>query len=253
MTARRLEVARPVHGWEHPWPNAFEVARVFSTDRWTLIGGLMVQAHSLAHDVPVIRPTDDLDLLLHIELVAGVTGEAHRNLENLGYVLNPPTERKGHVYRYQRRRAGEAAPDVIDVLAPDHLGPHHAPRLHNSPMFVADGGKQALNRTMTLAMISELGHTVEFSVPDELGALVLKGAAYLGDRTRERTRHLSDAAVLAACITDHAGERARLKGSDRKRLGYLYAELNDPRHPAWLQLPEPLRVNGQDTLRILLA
>jgi hypothetical protein len=69
----------------------------------------------------------------------------------------------------------------------------------------------------------------------------------------ERERHLSDAAVLAATITDHATERARLQGSDVKRLRHLHDELADRGHPAWLRLPEPLRTNGRDTLRILTS
>jgi hypothetical protein len=94
---------------------------------------------------------------------------------------------------------------------------------------------------------------VNFSIPDELGALILKAAAHLSDRTPERERHLHDAALLAATITDHRRERARRKGSDGKRLRHLASQLADPRHPAWLRLPEPYRTNGQDTLRILTS
>jgi hypothetical protein len=118
------------------------------------------------------------------------------------------------------------------------------------PMFAVAGGKQALDRTMTLAIEAAHGEVIELSVPDELGELVLKGAAYISD-PRDRDRHLFDAAALAACITDHATERDRLKGSDNKRLRTLETALADHRHPAWLSLPEPARIAGQDTLRIL--
>jgi len=252
---RRVEVPTPSHGWEYPWPNAFEVAAVFRTDRWTLVGGLMVQAHALAHGINVIRPTNDLDMLLHIEMIAGVAGEANARLQDLGYRLRVPLKRKGHVYRYERSQDAQLldVPDVIDVMAPDHLGPYRAARLGNSPMFAAPGGRQSLSRTVRLAMTTDGGVTVEFGIPDELAALILKGAAHLGDRTRERVRHLFDAAVLAATITDHAAERARLKGSDGKRLRHLCNELADERHPAWLRLPASLRSKGRDTLRILAA
>jgi len=79
---------------------------------------------------------------------------------------------------------------------------------------------------------------------------VLKGAAYLVD-SRDKDRHLRDAAVLAATITDHRTELRRLKGSDRKRIRQLQQALADPRHIAWLSLPAELRVPGRDTLRIL--
>lgn len=80
------------------------------------------------------------------------------------------------------------------------------------------------------------GSLARFSVPDELGALVLKGAAYIAD-PRDRDRHLFDAALLAAAITDHASELGRLKGTDAKRIRTLRAALDDVRHqPGWLYL-----------------
>lgn len=253
---RRVELATPAGGWERPWPNVCEVAAILPTERWTLVGGLMVQAHAMLHGIGAVRPTDDLDILLHVEMVIGTTGDAQAAMDKLGYSLREPIERKGHVYRYERGRRdnllGERR-DVIDVMAPDHLGPKIQPRLRNRPMFQVTGGKQALSRLMIVAMRSEDGVIVEFNIPDELGALVLKGAAHMGDTTPERSRHLADAATLAACITDHAAERARLKGSDGKRLRHLAVQLADPRHPAWLALPAPSRVAGHDTLRILTA
>jgi hypothetical protein len=242
---RRILIPTPTHGWDHPWPNVFEVARVFATTNWTLVGGAMVQAHALAHSVTLTRPTEDIDMLLHVEVVVGVPQQAANALESvLNYRLQEPLDRDGPAYRFTR------GADRIDVMSPDHARP--APLLHRHPMFAIEGGKQALDRTMTLAVQAAPDETIELSVPDELGALVLKGAAYISD-TRDRDRHLFDAAALAACITDHATERNRLKGSDGKRLRTLATGLGERRHPAWLSLPEPARVAGQDTLRILTA
>jgi hypothetical protein len=242
---RRVLVPTPPYGWDHPWPNAFEVARVFATTKWTLVGGLMVQAHALAHGVTLTRPTQDLDMLLHVQIVVGVPQEAANTLESvLKYRLQEPFDRDGPAYRFTR------GADQIDVMSPDHARP--APVLRHHPMFAVEGGKQALDRTMTLALEAAPRDVIELSVPDELGALVLKGAAYISD-PRDRDRHLFDAAALAACITDHATERNRLQGSDGKRLRTLATALADHRHPAWLSLPEPARIAGQDTLRILTA
>ena len=114
-----------------------------------------------------------------------------------------------------------------------------------------DGGAQALTRTRR-ATVTQDGRTVDLTVPDLLGALVLKGAAHAAD-SRDRERHLRDAAVLASLITDHAAELARLKGSDRKRLRHLHDALGDPLDDAWLLLPDDARLRGQDTFRILSA
>ena len=248
IARRRFEVAPPIGGWAHPWSNAFEVARVLPTDRWTMVGGLMVQAHALAHGIDAVRPTQDVDMLLHVQLLTGLPGEAVAALELLGYQLREPLQRKGAAYRFERH--GSDGVDRVDVLGSDHLG-HRTPTLRRSPMLEIPGGRQAVDRTASFVLTADDGAVFAFNIPDELGALVLKAAAHQADRTPERERHLFDAAVLAATITDHRAERARLKGSDGKRLRHVAAELANPRHPAWLRLPEANRINGQDTLRIL--
>jgi hypothetical protein len=48
---------------------------------------------------------------------------------------------------------------------------------------------------------------------------------------------LIDGATLAACVTDHDADRARITGSDGKRLRRMAEALSDPRHPAWMLLP----------------
>ncbi len=38
---------------------------------WTLVGGLMVQAHAIVHGIAAVGPTDDLDLLHQFVIPAG--------------------------------------------------------------------------------------------------------------------------------------------------------------------------------------
>lgn len=71
--------------------------------------------------------------------------------------------------------------------------------------------------------------------------------------SRDPGRHLQDAAVLGAAITDPAVEVPRLKGSDRSRLQALVSELAIQGHSAWLPLTEEQRTAGGDTFRILLT
>ena len=163
----------------------------------------------------------------------------------MGYELQAPFDRKGPHYRYER---GE---EKVDVMSADHAAPQVRRALRGRPMFAVEGGTQALSRTLIYDVQTSSGRC-ELSVPDELGALVLKGAAHTVD-ARDAERHLFDAAVIAACIVDPVAERDRLRGSDRKRLVHLSGALADSRHGAWLVLDEPCRVAGQDALRILTA
>lgn len=122
-------------------------------------------------------------------------------------------------------------------------------RIGGRRILEIDGGQQATKRMTRLEVE---GCPVPMLIPDQLGALVLKGAAYLVD-SRDKARHLQDAAALAATVTDHAGVRARLTGSDPKRIRALAGGLSSPAHPAWLSLAERQRTAGRDTFRLLLS
>ncbi len=250
---RAILIEEPAGGWFVPWPNVFELSRALPADHWMLVGGLMVQAHAMAHGIDAVRPTEDLDVLLHVDLSSGVITDSDRVITGLGYVLQEPADaRRKRSPHYRYVRSSEFGLEKIDVMVPDHARPSARRRLHGRPMFEVEGGTQALGRTMAYDLQGRSFDPARITVPDELGALVLKGAAYESD-SRDRQRHLQDAAVLAACIVDHATELRRLGGSDRKRLRTLAEALSDATNSAWLALTPKQRVAGQDTFRILTA
>ena len=243
MTAVR--VAAPPGGWTPPWPLVIELAGALPARSWVLVGGLMVQLHARAAGVVEVRPTHDVDALIDV-MAAGVSVAAIAGvLTGRGFVVVEPGWPDSPVHRLRRDQ------EVVDILVADHLPKHSQPRLHRHPVMAADGGAQALSRAQVVT-IDQDGVTTELMVPDRLGALILKGAAHMAE-TRDRSRHLRDAALLASLITDHRRELGRLRGSDRKRLRHLRSALSDPFDDAWLLLPDDARRRGQDTLRILSA
>lgn len=100
-------------------------------------------------------------------------------------------------------------------------------------MVEIEGGTQALRQTMVVR--TAIGGVSEsaISVPDPFGALILKAAAHKAD-SRDRDRHLQDAAVLLACVDPFAPRSP--SGSDRARLLHLRRHLADPLHPVWIRL-----------------
>jgi len=205
----------------------------------------MVQIHTYLAGLAPIRVTTDVDLLLNL-MVQGVSvARVAAELSSLGFTPQEPAWPDAPFHRLRR------GDDVIDVLVPDHLPQHVRPRLLRRAVMPIEGGAQALERTMEVDLVSD-GARSTVTIPDLLGALILKAAAAISD-TRDPERHERDAAILAALITDHATQRLRLRGSDRRRLLGLAVRLTDPYNPAWLGLPEGMAVRGQDTLRILTA
>ncbi len=252
-----LKVPTPTGGWLHPWPNVAQIAAHVGPEDWTLVGGLMVALHAAARGISLPRTTVDVDMVIHVETARGRVARIHTVLGELGYTLMEPSDaRKGHAHRFTRPSdvggsTPEGSPDIVDVMIADHPAPRVRERLGKFPMVAIDGGTQALNRTIN-ARLEIDGAGVELSVPDALGAVILKSAAHLAD-SRDPARHLSDAAVLLACMADPFAERERLtSGSDRKRLVHLNTHLGDPNHPAWVSLDADTVRDGRAALRILL-
>ncbi|GAB2978230.1 hypothetical protein [Actinotalea caeni] len=193
----------------------------------------MVQAHVLHAGLAVTRPTDDIDVVLHIETGAISWNGARASLRDLGYQLVDPHDRRDPAHRFVRSK-GESR-HVIDVLIADHAAPRAvAEQVGRHALVEAPGGTSALRKTVDLRLSTEAGDDVTISIPNVLGALTLEGGAYRVD-SRDRDRHLLDGAMLAATVRDADAllESPEMwTGSDARRIRNLARALPDD-HPAW--------------------
>jgi len=240
-----LDIPMPVGGWGSPWPQCVELAKALPASKWTLVGGLMVQLHAAAAGLQVTRPTADVDIVLHVETGAVTASEVTESLGGLGYELQQSIDRFAPAHRFVRGQ------EQVDVMVADHGVAKPPQRLGGRDIFRLPAGTQALQRTI-YCQITTGKEQVTISIPNTLGALVLKGAAFRED-SRDGRRHLDDAAVLAATITDALKVVPELKGSDRSRVQTLHTALLDPLHPSWLMLEEHDRDGARDALRILAS
>lgn len=241
------DVPVPPGGWGTPWPQCVELARALPASQWTLVGGLMVQLHAAAAGLAVSRPTADVDIVLHIETGAATTSSVLAVLTKLGYTLQKSIDQDAPAHRFVRGK------QQIDVMIADHLAPALVPSIGGRKPFQVAGGTQALQRTVNCRMTADGGGgPVLISIPNALGALVLKGAAYRED-SRDNGRHLDDAVVLCATIKTPLATAGQMKGSDKSRILTLHKDLSDSGHRSW-QLLEPAdRTTAMDALRILAA
>jgi len=250
-----IEVTAAPGGWPDPWPSVAELADALPAESWTLVGGLMTQLHTIHHGLGIVRPTNDVDIVLHIETMRGVPNKVAAALEALGYRFQPSIDpRTNTAHRFVRGATkvdlvAGAREDQVDVLIADHPAPRVIERLLGREMIRIEGGTQALRRTVNAQVEIMPGATATISVPRPFGALILKSAAYTTD-SRDKDRHLFDAAALLACIDDPFAERAEFSGSDRRRIATLATRL-DEAHPAWRALPQDHRTQAQLTLELL--
>lgn len=226
-----INVGAPVGGWGAPWPNVAEIEAVLPHEKWSLVGGLMAQLHGIRAGIDAVRPTNDVDIVLHVETSRGVASETARALESIGYELAPSIDaRNNTAHRFRRRESTidvvTSGADVVDVLVADRAAPRVVETLRGRRMVAIEGGTQALRRTVNARLEIIPGQMTILSVPSPFGALILKAAAYETD-SRGRERHLQDAALLLAVLDDPYAEREHFAGSDRRRIQLLARALPD--------------------------
>lgn len=240
MTTARIELGVPAK----PWDIVIDVAKSLPLGSWTLVGGLMTKVHALLEGYES-RATVDVDMLVDVMSSTANISRVVACLRNLGFKPQEPGFHHSPFYRMTRNA------DVVDVLLADHLPKSKLQQatFNGWPLMEVAGGAQAQERRIEVEVAYDSG-TCQIYVPDRLGAIILKCAAYMND-TRLRERHLEDIALLVSLPFDLAAELDRLHGSDKKRLRAAARALSDSHAPAWMMLPQNLRTQGMDALEVL--
>lgn len=207
------------------WRTALEVADLFRDWPWVLIGAQMVILLELEHGRPSGRTTGDVDAVVDVRVVTGVTRLAAERLRKAGF--EPSAE---HPHRFIRGR------DQVDLLAPDHLGARTD--LTTIPPLTTigiPGGSRALETCRSVAVeIVGIG-AGDLPIPTVAGGIVTKVRAYQARRTN---RDLEDLVRLLGLVEDVEAVRGEMKPRERQRLGSISA-LQDEDHPAWSVAIDP--------------
>lgn len=102
-----IDVSAAPGGWPTPWLNVAELADALPAGSWTLVGGLMTQLHTIDHGLGIVRPTNDVDIVLHIETQRRIPNAVATALEGLGYRFQPSIdERSNTAHRFCARHLG---------------------------------------------------------------------------------------------------------------------------------------------------
>lgn len=254
MNRQRWRVQQAIADLPDPWPQLPELACALPPASWTLVGGLMVQAHLLHAGLNLGRPTIDIDMIIHIETGALTWLRLKRHLNDLGYSLLEPVDHSDPPHRFIRPEPLTTRRDqIVDVLIADHPAPRAVKeRVGPRNLIRAPGGTSALRKTVNLQLSTGIDTVVTVSLPNVLGALTLKGGAYRTP-TPDRERHLQDAALLCATVEDADAlveSKVEWTGSDAHRIRVLSNALPG-HHPAWSMVPRRLRLRAQSNLAIL--
>ncbi|MGQ0630280.1 MAG: hypothetical protein ACT4P1_04510 [Sporichthyaceae bacterium] len=213
---------------------------------WSLIGGQMVLLHGLEHGHLPPQISQDGDVIGDIRASPNALRELVHELEARAFVLEGIST-DGRAHRYTR--AAQPRPVVVDVLAPEGVGPRVD--LRTSPpgrTIEVPAGTQALTRTQ-IVDVRHGTRTGHIPRPSLLGAVVGKAAAC--KLPGDPARHLRDLAFLCALVEDPFAMRAEMTSKDLSRVRAAAPLLGDRDAPPWRQLGTDLRSRGSDALEIL--
>ena len=70
--------------------------------------------------------------------------------------------------------------------------------------------------------------------------------------SRDRERHIDDAAILVCALTDPVADRTRIAGSDQRRIAALWNALQNLDHRSWIATGTKSR-RGHAALQVLVG
>lgn len=217
------------------WRTVRELSTLMDTGNLTLFGGLMTYLHARRGGVTMPRATDDADFLIDYLANRSQLSDVRAALFGMNFVLKSDER---FAYRFVHADGRK-----VDIMVADHLPAHSRPRLARLPALEAPAGAQAMRRRDSYRL-SFRTQTAVISLPDELGALIAKSAAYLVD-SRDRGRHLDDAATILASIADASAlSYSPASRNDRKRVRLIKAALANSSSSPWLNLDADSRRRG---------
>lgn len=233
----------PIVGDDPLWKAVIEIAAPLRPGEWLLIGGQMVALHGYIAGVAPPRTTTDIDIVADVLVHRDALQRCAAALEAVGLEAQPSIAGKS-----LQRFSGERA--VVDLVVPDHLPTHIAPRLRGYPAVSITGSRRALNRAARVPVtLGDL--SADVITPDQQGAIVLKARAASADR-RDNERHLSDIAFLCSLVNDPLQLASQLDRNERKSLRRV-AVPHDASSPPWVLLDPGARDDALETWQTLVA
>lgn len=218
------------------WSLVAELANRLKPESWVLIGGQMVALHvHLAGGTPR-RTTTDVDIVADILTDRNAFHACKAAAINMGLEAQPSITAK-----FLHRFSGPAG--HLDLMVPDHLPTKLTLQFTRPTPVPIAGGQRALDRRMVAHIDTEVG-PASIPLPDLVGAIVIKARAARSD-TRDRNRHDTDIAQLAAIIDDPIELRNSLDTKEKRYLRRVRLHDDLTRSP-WLDLRDQSRQRAVD-------
>ncbi len=225
----------------------------YGPGRWVIVGGMMVMILGREYQArsPRAESTKDADILIDIVTNPALLDDVvHFLMTSMAYDLQDAPGDPGKAARC----TFVSAATQIDVLCPDDT-PEDRLVLpdRNVASIAIPGGRRALETARPVSLFfSDETANAEVFLPTLAGAIAVKTAAAVDQRTAGSPRHLQDVGFLLTLAADPDDTRAAMTHADLQLLGQIEAEVADPRSQMWFQLDTRQRQLAQATYDFLV-
>lgn len=205
----------------------------FVPGRWVIVGGMMVMIIAREHHAKSARAegTKDVDVVVDILTSPNMLSDVTGFLDSIGYELldaiGDATSAARCSYTYHHA--------AIDVLCPDDTPAEQlmVPE-RNVASIAIPGGRRAFETARPVSLFyAEDRSNAEVFLPSLAGAIAVKAAAAVDERTKASPRHLQDVAFLLTIDADLDQIAAELTGADVDMLREVTGHFDDDRAQMW--------------------
>lgn len=181
-----------------------------------------------------LSQTKDSDIVVDVLADRTVLSATTQTLQAQGFTLDASIGSGNDVSRC----TFSSYKSQIDVLCPSDATPDMLDTTDGMRSIAIPGGRRALRSARPVNLyIAEDCYDVELRVPNVAGAIMVKAAAAIDERTSDGQRHLDDIAFLLGLPFDVRTVADDLEPGDSDLLNQLRPRLTNPTDPVWEQCP----------------
>jgi len=193
--------------------------------------------------------TKDADMLVDICSSPSILNKVVNELRSYGF---QPMESFGREFA-RCTFTNSDGQGQIDVLCPEDATEDELKSLNGVQSLAIPGGRRALQIAEEVLITYDIeAPDVRIRVPLLPGAIVVKAAAAVDQRTANQPRHVQDLVDMLSVLEDPVGARQQLNDADLKVLSSLVSRLEDNGDVAWERLGERARLEARAAFDLLI-
>ncbi len=212
---------------------------------------VLIACRMTGRTVDRAEETKDADILVDICSSPSLLAKVINELRSFGF---QPIESFGGEEFARCTFTNSTGQGQIDVLCPEDATDDELKSVNGVQSLAIPGGRRALQVSEEVLITYDVdAYDVRIRVPLLPGAIVVKAAAAIDQRTVNQPRHVQDLVDMLSVLEDPVDARPQLNDADLELLSSLRPRLEDDGDVAWERFGEQARLEARAAFDILVG